>query len=488
MSDGISPLDRARYPDNILDRIAQLEAQVRGLQGTNVQAQNLLEVAPDVWGLNASFPSICQGRLTLVSGNPVPLAATISSTIYFTPYIGNLIGIYNGSSSVWSQIPFSELSLPIQNTQNGTTHNGTAVIDGLTDTSQLVVNMEVSGAGIPVGTQIQSIDSTTQITLSANSTASATVSITFSWFPNTDIDIFIIDAGNGQLALRMLPWTFRSGSIITGATNASPIVLTCGLGASLTANVGHIIDVENVLGATGANGTWRVGARSATTITLLNLDGTNSAAGGVYSGPNQGTARWATDTNSIPRISALTLQDGIYVLASNPTWRYLGTAHIGHDRKVTDSIKLRCLWNYYNRKFRPMRAIDGGASWNVAVASTWQPTHNDVSNRVEFVIGIIEDYLAAKMTEVFQTVSNTTGEAGLLMDVATGAPAYFGEARNANASAVRSQVYAGVLDPYLYITATEGYHFVQGMEFGSSTTNVTVLGSGETLLEASVWG
>lgn len=73
-------------------------------------------------------------------------------------------------------------SLPIgvvRITQSGTTTSGSASITGLTSTSDMRVGMAVSGAGIPTGTTISAITGSTTLTLSANATASATVSITF---------------------------------------------------------------------------------------------------------------------------------------------------------------------------------------------------------------------------------------------------------------------------------------------------------------------
>ncbi|MFA5458174.1 MAG: LamG domain-containing protein, partial [Synergistaceae bacterium] len=56
--------------------------------------------------------SICQGRLTLTTGVPVTTSdVTAATTLYFTPYNGNLVGLYSGAS--WSVSAFSELSLSL---------------------------------------------------------------------------------------------------------------------------------------------------------------------------------------------------------------------------------------------------------------------------------------------------------------------------------------------------------------------------------------
>lgn len=54
----------------------------------------------------------CEGRLTLTSGTPVTTSdVTAAETIYFTPYKGNKISLYNGTD--WKNFTFSELSLDV---------------------------------------------------------------------------------------------------------------------------------------------------------------------------------------------------------------------------------------------------------------------------------------------------------------------------------------------------------------------------------------
>src|SRR5262249_52412089 len=66
---------------------------------------------------------------------------------------------------------------------------------------QLVRGMKVSGTGIGVGATISSIDSATQVTLSANSTASGSVSITFKCPASKNYDVFGVLV-SGALKLR----------------------------------------------------------------------------------------------------------------------------------------------------------------------------------------------------------------------------------------------------------------------------------------------
>lgn len=67
-------------------------------------------VSPTVPGLSgSSFPITPQGRLTLTSATPVMTSTTSAqTTIYYTPYVGGLVPIYDGTR--WTITPFTELS------------------------------------------------------------------------------------------------------------------------------------------------------------------------------------------------------------------------------------------------------------------------------------------------------------------------------------------------------------------------------------------
>ena len=62
-------------------------------------------------------------------------------------------------------------------TQNGTTVNLSPIITGLTSTTGMETNQRVSGTNIPANAYILTVDSGTQITMSANATGSATVAV-----------------------------------------------------------------------------------------------------------------------------------------------------------------------------------------------------------------------------------------------------------------------------------------------------------------------
>mgnify|MGYP001612847452 CR=1 FL=1 len=61
--------------------------------------------------------AICQGRLTLTTVVPVTTAdVTAATTVYFTPFRGNQVALFNGSK--WKRYPFTEFSIPVPATTN----------------------------------------------------------------------------------------------------------------------------------------------------------------------------------------------------------------------------------------------------------------------------------------------------------------------------------------------------------------------------------
>lgn len=62
--------------------------------------------------------SIVDGRLTLETGVPVSSSDQLAkTTVYFTPFIGNKISLYNGSSS-WDIVNFTEKSVAVPSNTN----------------------------------------------------------------------------------------------------------------------------------------------------------------------------------------------------------------------------------------------------------------------------------------------------------------------------------------------------------------------------------
>jgi len=72
-------------------------------------AEILLDFSPSRVGLVQ--PQVCGGRLTLEDGAPIATSdQTGATTIYFTPYMGNKISLYNTSTAHWTIHQFAQLS------------------------------------------------------------------------------------------------------------------------------------------------------------------------------------------------------------------------------------------------------------------------------------------------------------------------------------------------------------------------------------------
>lgn len=75
----------------------------------------------------------------------------------------------------------------------GDTNSGTAVIDNV-DTTNIVAGMRARGANIPAGTTVITVDSATQVTLSANSTGTVSA-VAIDFFKEISFDYPPIEPG-----------------------------------------------------------------------------------------------------------------------------------------------------------------------------------------------------------------------------------------------------------------------------------------------------
>lgn len=264
------------------------------------------------------------GRLTLESGVGLSTTAqTAKTVVYYTPFVHDLIGLYYNSS--WERYTLTEKSIKTQDIQNGTLTNGSAVVTNLSDTSQLVTGMSITGTGIAGGTTISTIDSSTQITMSANATASGVQSLTISIPASSVVDIFAYYTG--------------------------------------------------------------------TTVKL--------SFGKIW-------------TNATTRATALTTQNGIYVLSGDTSKRYLGTVATTTTAGQTEySTSKRLVWNMYNRKPVPLSVVDTTNSWTYNLTA-WHQANASTSNEVGIVVGLSEDQVEATALEA------CSNAAGWLSGVATG--------------------------------------------------------------------
>lgn len=176
---------------------------------------------------------------------------------------------------------------------------------------------------------------------------------------------------------------------ITGATNATPIVITS---ASHGLANGDLVVINGVGGNDYANGARKVANVTTNTFELQDLNGNNVAGNAAYTSGGtwskvalEFSAAWTSDT---ARNDAVSLQDGVYVKSSAKTRRYLGTFRTTSTTTTEDSLTKRFVWNLYNQVQRPLLRQDTTDTWTYATTS-WRAANNDATNNaVRAVTGI----------------------------------------------------------------------------------------------------
>lgn len=270
-------------------------------------------------------------------------------------------------------------------------------------------------------------------------------------------DVFLVDT-SGVLSLELNAWR-GSGQAITGATNATPIVITA---VAHGLSNGDEVYVASVGGNTAANGKWIVANKAADTFELTGSVGNAgyTAATGFFS------ARAST--------GILTTQDGVLVKTGALTRRYLGTCRTTTAAGQTEDSGLkRLVWNYYHRKPRPLFRVESTGSWTYSTA-TYRQANAASANQVAFVIGIMEDPV-----EMSLIASVANGAAAVAVAVAIGlnsttTPALnqltgYANSPSANNLFVVSARYLALIVP--------GFHTLTWLEISAATPTTTWYGA-----------
>lgn len=95
----------------------------------------------------------------------------------------------------------------IANNYTGTLSSGSAVVTGMSSTAGLLAGMLVTGTGIAAGASVASVDSASQITLSAAATASGTQTLAIGRGSG-----FTVRASPAQGTLRLQDWVTATGT------------------------------------------------------------------------------------------------------------------------------------------------------------------------------------------------------------------------------------------------------------------------------------
>lgn len=277
--------------------------------------------------------------------------------------------------------------------------------------------------------------------------------------PHSLHDVFIYN-NSGTPTLELTAWTAGATGAITGATNATPIVITS---TAHGLSTGDVVTISGVGGNTAANGTFRITNTGADTFSLQTLaaGGANVAGSGAYTS----SGNWYKANYSGTRATALTTQDGIYVKTGATTRRYLGTIRITSTAGQCEDSSSRCLIsNYYHPVVRRLKVTDTVNSHTYTKA-TYRAWNNDWLLRCEFVIGVSEQRVKSDVRALAGNSAGNAYSVGISIDTtsSSNAEVIVGSSTTAgtHASAIYSD-YPGV-----------GYHYAQWTQIsqaGGTTT------------------
>ena len=131
------------------------------------------------------------GNWRVVSYTPISGQAVVNPSIpigTMVPFSGFNVpsGFALAYGQTFSRASFASFLAAVTSAQTGTRVSGSPIITSLSDTSQFYPGQKVEGTGIPSGDAILTVDSSTQITLTANATSSGSNTVTVFAYGNGD--------------------------------------------------------------------------------------------------------------------------------------------------------------------------------------------------------------------------------------------------------------------------------------------------------------
>lgn len=183
-------------------------------------------------------------------------------------------------------------------------------------------------------------------------------------------------------------------------------------------------------------------------------------------------------TNDTTRATGLVYQNGVPVKSGDATRRYLGTFYstTAGNGQIEDSFANRYLWNYYNRCKRQGRVL-GSGTWAYTTATIRQANASS-ANQVNFVWGVNEDFVSAKVVVMASNASAATIVAGVGIDTTTAFSGLYGATSTAG-DILHIGHYEGLV--------AAGRHFLSWNESSSAVGTTTWYGSSGTLYQGGLY-
>jgi hypothetical protein len=194
----------------------------------------------------------------------------------------------------------------------------------------------------------------------------------------------------GSMSLTFTPQvqgrlTLTSGTAVTtnDVTAASTIYFT--------PYKGNLISLYN-------GSVWVLNSFTEVSLSLTGFTNGNCYDIFIYNNAGTITLTSVAWTSNILRATNLTLQNGVYVLSGDTTKLYLGTIYMSATSQTQDAYNGRYVWNYYNRISKGMKYISN-SNWTYS-SSTIRQANASTSYQLNFVVGVLEDTIRAKISTV----------------------------------------------------------------------------------------
>lgn len=219
----------------------------------------------------------CDGRLTLTASTPVTTAdVTAATTLYWTPYAGNQVALYDGSA--WAMYTFTERSIAVPATTSQMydvfvyNNAGTITLEltaWTNDTTRATALVFQNGVYVKTGaTTRRYLGSFRTTTVSGQTEDSVTKRFVFNYYNRVDARMYYTPGGT---------WTYTLTAIrqANGSTS-SQLAIVVGVAEDS-------VDVAIAVGVSNSAGGANLGV-------LIGYDSTTTVAAGAVGGHNLGAA------------------------------------------------------------------------------------------------------------------------------------------------------------------------------------------------------
>lgn len=288
-----------------------MTTKVSGAMQSGDAGGDLLTTKGDLYGHDGAAP----GRLAVGAPGTFPKAdpsqpfgilwttlpsRTVGEVFLFAGF-ANPPGALPCDAAAVSRSTYAALLAAITSTRGGSTTNGSPVVTGLSVTSDLFAGCPVEGVDIPAGARILSVDSASQITLTANATATGSSNLTFmphgvgngtSTFNTPDLRSRTpIGAGTGTLSLAILGVNTGTDEVAVQAND------------SLHTGAAVVYTASGTAAGGLTSGVTYYAIRISSTVIKLSASRTTAVAGTWINLTSAGTGTQALTVTLTPRVA-----------------------------------------------------------------------------------------------------------------------------------------------------------------------------------------